>query len=182
MFIEPTDSPGEIGDDLAEPDDAADLDDLEDDAEIASADEIVPGEPGDLGSHGEIAPADEVIPGEPDDAAADLAAEDPVLTAFYDDMRTAETAGRDEANRDGQRQLARASFRVAAAEHGINRDRYGRIADLVDWSRFVRPDGEPDEAAITAYVNELIPRRSRHPLPRSPRCRFASPGTRGGRR
>lgn len=67
----------------------------------------------------------------------------------------AETLGRSSAMQEFGRRLAAAEFRAKAAQANADADGF---LDLIDVSRFVGDDGEPDSKAIDAAVKRL-PRR-----------------------
>ena len=69
----------------------------------------------------------------------------------------AETRGRTSATQEFGRRLAAAEFRAKAAQANANAD---ELLDLIDVSRFVGDDGEPDSKAIDAAVKRLPKRVS----------------------
>ncbi len=79
-------------------------------------------------------------------------------------IEAARTEGRTAAAVDFGKRLARTQFDAAAGRRNPDIDT-GSVLEYVDLARFVGDDGEPDDKAISAAVERLVPAPSGTPTP-----------------
>lgn len=75
-------------------------------------------------------------------------------------VKAAREEGRVEARRETSTKLVAAEFRVVLAGRGVDAD---ALLEGVDMSRFLTVDGDPDGAAIGAWVERIAPKVDEKP-------------------